>query len=263
MERPRNNLNGQRDCGFTLVELLVVVAVIGVLAVFLLTAVSQAKRRARSAVCGSNLRQQGVMLASFSAQFDAFPAILPDKEWQKFPGQKASWVSAVFQDILPSIKPANGERAFRGILNCPSSPTDLSTFKKDMIFASYGYNAWGILSGNEMESLGLGRQGPGTNIVPVKPESIASPAGMFAFGDGVRGWGRRVQDSSGYIDLTKGVQENRVTILRVNARHSSRLNYGFVDGHVDSLPVGDCFSVTDPVSIRRWTRDNSPHNERF
>jgi len=51
-----------RPCAFTLVELLVVVAIMGLLAALLLPAAERAGERARSTACRSNLGQIGIAL---------------------------------------------------------------------------------------------------------------------------------------------------------------------------------------------------------
>lgn len=64
----------RRPTGFTLVELLVVVAVIGTLIALLLPAVQSARESARRTTCGSNIRQLGVALLHFHDHHSRFPA---------------------------------------------------------------------------------------------------------------------------------------------------------------------------------------------
>jgi len=60
--------------GFTLVELLVVVAIIGTLIALLLPAVQSARESARRMACGTNMRQVGVALLHFHDHQARFPA---------------------------------------------------------------------------------------------------------------------------------------------------------------------------------------------
>ena len=59
--------------GITLVELLVVVAVIGVLLAILLPAVQNARAAARANSCVNNLKQIALALHNYNAANDSFP----------------------------------------------------------------------------------------------------------------------------------------------------------------------------------------------
>jgi prepilin-type N-terminal cleavage/methylation domain-containing protein len=64
--------------GFTLVELLVVIAVIGVLLALLLPNVRMSREAARGMQCGNNLKQLGLGLANYHDVYCCFPSAMSD-----------------------------------------------------------------------------------------------------------------------------------------------------------------------------------------
>src|SRR5947208_14150442 len=60
----------RRGSGFTLIELLVVIAIIAVLAAILFPVFAQARDKARSAACLSNMMQIGKALMIYAQDYD-------------------------------------------------------------------------------------------------------------------------------------------------------------------------------------------------
>jgi prepilin-type N-terminal cleavage/methylation domain-containing protein len=81
--------------GFTLIEWLVVIAVIAILAAMLLPALARAKDSAKSAACKSNLRQLGVALKMYVDDYQRYPGEIMIESGRNFEGGLGQWRVAV------------------------------------------------------------------------------------------------------------------------------------------------------------------------
>jgi prepilin-type N-terminal cleavage/methylation domain-containing protein len=107
MQRLLAPYRGRRP-GFTLVELLVVLAILGVLMALLLPAVQMARESASRAACASNLRQLALAMHAFHEERGHFPCAAKFDDPSSY-----SWYHA----LLPYLEQASVQQGFYNLDN--------------------------------------------------------------------------------------------------------------------------------------------------
>ena len=114
----------RRRRGFSLVELMVVLAIISMLMAMLLPGLSVARRKARGAACLSNLRQIGMVMHDYRADNDDWiPAVLargPVRPAEK--GGTFGLIDTAYAQVVSSEEAYSFSHYCRdkGILTCPA-----------------------------------------------------------------------------------------------------------------------------------------------
>jgi prepilin-type N-terminal cleavage/methylation domain-containing protein len=167
--------NANIRCGFTLVEMLVVVGLLALLAALLVPSASRARERARGVQCMSNLRQIGAGFIAYATDNEGwFPA---PAGWQGvFPEDWVHW--------QPGRDPARGSvmKYLRGdtkVLVCPSGPSETWAWQKGNQFGSppapypFSYSANNAITGDGAGRTSWGRS---YSTPPCKMHVVVNPS---------------------------------------------------------------------------------------
>jgi prepilin-type processing-associated H-X9-DG protein/prepilin-type N-terminal cleavage/methylation domain-containing protein len=239
---------------FTLVELLFVIAIIGILAAVVLSAVSQVKGKAQRMQCVNNLHQLGLGIQNFVAANGAYPSAYAGTNGDN-PG---TWMGQLEGGGFDKTKLENSALA-KGVWRCPSAifPADYypSSFTAGDIAnfppLSYGYNLFGVSATNDRtNALGLYGDYLSHSIKPISESGVVCPSDMMAMGDVIAG---------GNFTREPDLAASKAALIR----HQGKFNVVFCDGHVESPTLKILFADTGDAVLSRWNRDHQPHRERL
>ncbi len=207
----------RKSFGFTLVELLVVIAVIGVLLSLLLPAVQSARAAARRTTCQNNLRQIGLSILQFA-----------DTHRGEFPltahaGEQKSWVYT----LAPYLEDVDAIRI------CPDDPKG----PERLAVKSTSYIVNGYLTSNRPDAV--------RKLTKLKATSKTIT--LFE-GSDVRDLGIQREHAHPFMWFSEANLQTGQVLKAMQQevqtdRHSVMANYLYADGHV--VPI-------DEVQIADW-----------
>ncbi len=223
---------------FTLIELLCVIAIIGVLVGLTLTGLGRIRESARRTACSSNLRQIGAAYRLYAADNRGlYPALSYHTAYaEKVPNpnpSKNNWMVEIspyvyLETDLASLKKAGAQS---NITHCPSWDLLFST-QQAMVNAATASAGYGM--NYHLNVSGMGNKvTDGNTIYDTRFPAIAIPypATTVLVGDS----GNYHLDVSGAWTLVPVTDGSEGYYSGAPTRHGQTANYLFCDGHVSAL----------------------------
>ncbi len=232
---------------FTLIELLTVIAIIGILAAIIIPTVGKVRNSAKSTQCLSNLRQIALAISLFPQDNKGY---YPRGGSNPSPdGTLVNYAKAVYPYIPNRGNSATGVVTNKVFL-CPMEP-----LQPDATYANSvsQYTCTFALEAGSSASTATGSGGNG----PRQVASIINPSRTYLLLDGVP---RSSSDYSCDSSCTHNaaltdLNATPAAAVKISFRHNDNINVAFVDGHTAKVSFttlkAELTSVT-PNGKDRW-----------
>ena len=260
--------------GFTLVELLVVISVIGLLMAIMLLALSAVRQQARQTACQARIRQLHLKLNLYNTENDSLPPGI--NSTYPIPSSIFRMTTAMdpiglwwiyYIDLVP-----DSHFDDKSLLRCPANKLTSLTFKYELLYGNYGVN-WSLCRSPSINSAYREFRGQ-----PLSLDSLKNPGQTLLLVDSgytLIGWkhtlpANHAQSLAGSIHPLNNaylpgasVNSSKNPLLpddtadAVEGRHPHQtVNVAYADGHVMAEKADDL--VVQPLEAEGEFANLSP-----
>jgi prepilin-type N-terminal cleavage/methylation domain-containing protein/prepilin-type processing-associated H-X9-DG protein len=224
-----------RAAGFTLIELMVVVAIIAILASILLPAIARSKEKGRQISCLNNMRQIGIAFRLYHGDADdVFPA--PGSK-QRYGPQPEDWIWWQYGRNITNSSIARYLDGFNPkIFTCPADRDAFDLQGKGPLPDSPYRYSYSLTSHDLQEERNIGMASIITverKVYPYRASMILKPSEKIML----------TEESRETVNDPRFVPKDD----KLTDRHNGRCNALFADGHIKTI---DPNNATNSVTVQ-------------